>query len=446
MPRKLLLLLLVLLTAVLVRAAEEEFVGPFPSWTDVKAGYGAVGDGVTDDTGALQHALDALGNNGPAHVLYLPAGTYRITRGLTLADGGAPVSIIGQHPRITVIKWGGGDEGVMLNCGHASVRLRRLTWDGAGKKVTAVLHDGAGQTPRALGLEHADEVFTDVALGIRAEQFPAHPLAGSAAADNTPGDMAAYPVLRCKFLHCREAGVRLRGSGQQSWLIRHCEFAHCTVGICNDPDAGHFQVYSCTFHDAETADIVMRKCSSFSIRHNTSISANTFLDASEVDRHGTPLAIQHNTIIHLRELTAMLIANPGPVLLLGNTVVSRPELQRGAVVQLTGPVKGDLVAADNSFTVQAAILVNGRLLDLGGQRLLVPPPQPRLPFLPRTPPNASAPIIEVQAGAGGAAIQTALDHAATLAGKGPVVRPAGRGLCRRAPHHHPRGPGRAPHR
>ena len=41
--------------------------------------FGAAGDGTTDDTEALQHALDA--GNG---VLHLSKGTYRITRPLVL--------------------------------------------------------------------------------------------------------------------------------------------------------------------------------------------------------------------------------------------------------------------------------------------------------------------------------------------------------------------------
>ena len=35
-------------------AAGDEFVGPFPSWANVKTEYGAVGDGKADDTAAIQ--------------------------------------------------------------------------------------------------------------------------------------------------------------------------------------------------------------------------------------------------------------------------------------------------------------------------------------------------------------------------------------------------------
>ena len=66
-------------------AIGDEFVGPFPSWTNVKTVYGAKGDGVTDDTAALQAALNNVGLNGHSSVLYLPAGTYKISSTLNLA-------------------------------------------------------------------------------------------------------------------------------------------------------------------------------------------------------------------------------------------------------------------------------------------------------------------------------------------------------------------------
>jgi hypothetical protein len=45
--------------------------------------YGAVGDGVTDDTAAVQAAINALGASGGT--VYLPSGIYRITSSLTVS-------------------------------------------------------------------------------------------------------------------------------------------------------------------------------------------------------------------------------------------------------------------------------------------------------------------------------------------------------------------------
>src|SRR5947209_514115 len=59
--------------------AAEEFVGPFPSWADMKKDYGAVGDGKADDTAAIQKGLDDLRQHKKSCVLYFPPGTYRVT-------------------------------------------------------------------------------------------------------------------------------------------------------------------------------------------------------------------------------------------------------------------------------------------------------------------------------------------------------------------------------
>ena len=64
----------------------EEFVGPFSSWANVKTSYGAAGDGSTDDTAAIQNALNDLGATGHSPILYFPAGTYRISQTLNFGQ------------------------------------------------------------------------------------------------------------------------------------------------------------------------------------------------------------------------------------------------------------------------------------------------------------------------------------------------------------------------
>jgi hypothetical protein len=55
--------------------------------------YGATGDGTTDDTTALQDALDANRN------LWFPAGTYKITAALTISSGRKGLGLYGEYYR-----------------------------------------------------------------------------------------------------------------------------------------------------------------------------------------------------------------------------------------------------------------------------------------------------------------------------------------------------------
>ena len=70
---------------------------------DVTA-YGAVGDGTADDTTALQDAIDAAVGGG---VVYLPAGTYKLTESLTLKDN---VIVRGAGKAVTIIQQSATDE------------------------------------------------------------------------------------------------------------------------------------------------------------------------------------------------------------------------------------------------------------------------------------------------------------------------------------------------
>lgn len=54
-------------------------------WLDVRA-FGAVGDGTTDDTSAIQAALNSVPSSGG--VVYLPIGVYKVTSDLNLSTNG----------------------------------------------------------------------------------------------------------------------------------------------------------------------------------------------------------------------------------------------------------------------------------------------------------------------------------------------------------------------
>lgn len=79
--------------------------------------FGAVGDGVTDDTAAIQAAEDASG------ALYFPAGTYLINSTINLAatkhrkweGAGFNAQEIGTATHGSIIKWEGADDALMFD-------------------------------------------------------------------------------------------------------------------------------------------------------------------------------------------------------------------------------------------------------------------------------------------------------------------------------------------
>ena len=154
-------------------------------------------------------------------MLYLPAGVYRITKGLTMTNRQS-LSILGEDPAKTEIKWDGPEEVRMLLCnGVCYAKFARITWNGGGKKVTAIFHESENTKGVGTSNEHSDQVFVDVAFGIRAGK---------------PHFMdAETAILRCKFLRCSEAGVRIQSFNALDWFVWDSEFDGCALGVTNDP-------------------------------------------------------------------------------------------------------------------------------------------------------------------------------------------------------------------
>ena len=189
----------------------DEFVGPFASWTNVKTAYGAGGDGIADDTDALQRGLDNLSSGGEIKTLFLPAGVYRITGTLKLHNT-FYVNIIGEDPDNTVIRWDGPNGGVMIHIdGVAYSRCNRLTWDGQNRAGIAVDQAKSNSLPHFdTGNEYAENIFKDVGYGIRAGNL------GIGAAETS--------VVRSRFIRNSRAGIITRNFNTLDWWIWYSLF------------------------------------------------------------------------------------------------------------------------------------------------------------------------------------------------------------------------------
>jgi hypothetical protein len=118
--------------------------------------FGAVGDGVTDDTAAIQSCLSALPNGGD---IYIPAGRYKITGTLTSnADG---LSIVGAGPGATVLNKAFTTNN-LFNLSGAKLRISNMLIDSSLTHTSGILFNFT--TPS--GNIWVDNIFTNKCFNI----------------------------------------------------------------------------------------------------------------------------------------------------------------------------------------------------------------------------------------------------------------------------------------
>ncbi len=120
-------------------------LAPMDTWVSVKS-YGALGDGVADDTEAIRRAL------AKEKILYFPQGIYRVTDTITLPQG---VSLYGFNPISTQIALVDDTEGY---AGFGTPKAVVETAVGGFACINGIGIDTAGKNPRAVGIKWmADE-------------------------------------------------------------------------------------------------------------------------------------------------------------------------------------------------------------------------------------------------------------------------------------------------
>jgi hypothetical protein len=388
-------------TASLAWAAEptEEFVGPFPSWRNVQRDYGARGDGQADDTMALQRALDELTKHTDFCVLYLPAGTYRMTRTLmtvrkahTDCQG---VAVIGEDPAHTVLRWEGENNGTMVQWDAWYSKISRVTFEGAGHAGTGLLYGPAFSTYN----ETSDLVFRDVANGL---VFGGPQTAGQ----------AENAVLRCQFIRCGTGIQTVNWNSMDIW-VWYGRFEDCGRGVHNV--MGNWHVWESLFLRSREADLSSINLMAFSAVNNTSVGSRCFFDFSTGHTWGSPVSLTGNRVLDPTGGWAVILDNAGPYLVVDNQF------------RLAGPARGvrmtwaDQTLVGNAYSKTNAVEERGRFRRLEERVIASGEISDALPTLPPTPPQRERKVFEVPAGAEGDAIQRAIDEVAKLAGQRPVV-------------------------
>jgi len=283
-----------LITKIGIAQQGNEFSGPFDSWANVIQRFGAKGDGKSDDTRALQMALDSFSvrskgyNTGPRaySVIYLPAGTYRITAPLTL-QGKIGVSIIGESPSKTSIVYDGRDGHPMLWAnGSAYFKVSRITWNANKKRnITCIAlqwkskwDNAKSQSFASVNIEISDSYFTgEPYYGIQGGTHQSNSATGA--------NDSEVAIQRCTFIACTFAGIKIEGYNALDYWIWDCKFDKCKRGI--DNTQGNYHAYRCFFNQSYDTDIIndngyytsVRGCYSYNsncFSHDQGISCNPF--------------------------------------------------------------------------------------------------------------------------------------------------------------------------
>jgi hypothetical protein len=323
---------------------DEEFSGQLAGWKNLKTDFGAVGDGVADDTAAFQNALNALQSAGNKSTLYLPAGTYKISAGLTMSNKEG-INIIGEDPSKVTIKWAGAVGGTMFSMVEcANFTFSRITWDGAttgGNAGIIIINGGFGATRN----QHVDQVFKNCGRAIVAGYFNNQSLK-----DDT------NEIKRCAFINCTQAGISMESSNALQYFIFNCTFTGCYYGI--QSVIGNFQVYQCYFSQSQFADIGVSPAP-YSVRDCYSIGSNRFIYSPNT---GNPMmmTIQGNTVLDTADPISGVATAPikmgawGPLMLIDNIFRGKAGYT-GPFVEFTNSSQGQrnaLFAIGNSFGIQ----------------------------------------------------------------------------------------------
>lgn len=385
----------------------ETFAGPFSSWLNVRSVYGAKGDGISDDTIALQAALDDQPTKNK--VIWIPRGTYRISRSLS-SQQCIGLTIIGEDPTSTTVRWEGPADGTMLELnGCTRFEISRLTFDGSNTAAAAEHISSSNSlsccypTFNVIG----DQVIKNVKIGLRL------------------GFAGEITINRIHFSNNSVAGIRQEDPNSLNIFIRDSLFSDCGKGITNIDGAGGFNVSNSVFARSRVADMMIGNTGPFAIRRSLSVGSRAFFIALNT---GAPASIVFEGNHVLAPSTVPIqIGTPSPILLLDNRFYRMnpedPILTGTACCGTT-----DVLSAGNQAASVAPFKGKiGRVRSIddvfSSPSIADPPEAPTSVYRPVTSPMS---VFDIPSGANFTAIQEAVTKAAHTPGGGIVHLSTGR--------------------
>ena len=270
---------------------------PRSDWINVKScstltgGPNAVGDGVNDDTAAIQSAFTYIQNNhyGRRLTVYLPAGTYKITSTLTLG-GDAPhavsgVQVIGCGSDTTIVWAGETGEAMFHPSWSGSMLYKGIVWDGDSIASCAYQHDcdapGGGSYESRIRHENESfQNFTETGTYSFLDQYN-NPTTGAPAAAIITGfpmggTTADSMVYNCHFSNCTNGiicGYKVTQSLE--WQIDGCEFDNCGVAF-NGGSSYYYMIDNTHFQGSTSSDLYAG--GTYRMRHCTSSGSKSFMN------------------------------------------------------------------------------------------------------------------------------------------------------------------------
>ena len=318
-------------------------------WLNVKSEFGAMGNGITDDSTPIQNALNALENNsGIKAVVYLPAGTYRITRTLSMImkEGS---NLIG-HGRDTTISWDGPVGGTMfVSDSNAFTNFEGLTWRGNGRAATGVDHNSKQRREsRMLHRHEAFLDFTDIALKV---------------SPNKPDQKYTEEVLYDNLLF-RNARVGISIQQQNDYLhtVTSCSFYDMDIGVhCH---FGQAFVRNSHFEGSRDTDMLFSASThGQSVRRVTSLNSRMFVRMGQSTdwSNNLPVTIQDCQVEGWKNVDGAVIGYFRGPWTIFDTVFKRPPDGVKQTILLANPMSFEQTMVHSEVKTEAATLINAGL-------------------------------------------------------------------------------------